>query len=104
MSSRRKREEFDELSSRVLLFIIGISLLAVSIAVFYREGADSQAALAVGLILGVIWLPLVLVSILGSKKRAQRWADNTGNHEVMVVFVLAALGITFVLKKLVRET
>ena len=104
MSSRRKREEFDELSSRVLLFLIGASLLAISIAVFYREGADSQAAVAIGLILAVIWLPLIFVSILGSKKRAQSWANNTGNHEVLVVFYLAALGVTFVLKKLDRKT
>ncbi|MCQ3827841.1 hypothetical protein HXX02_00125 [Microbulbifer elongatus] len=104
MSSRRKREEFDELSSRVLLFLIGAFFLAIIFAVFYREGADSQVAVAVGIILSIIGLPFVFVIVLGSKKKAIKWADNTGNHEILVAFYLAALGITYVLKKIGRKT
>ncbi|WP_226648446.1 hypothetical protein [Microbulbifer variabilis] len=104
MGSRRKREEFDELLSRVLLFLLGSALIAVVAGVLYREGSDSEPAVAIGFVLMTIASPLIFVSIFGSKIRAQKWANNTGSHEILILFFLIAWAISYLLKKALRKT
>ncbi|WP_139304919.1 hypothetical protein [Microbulbifer marinus] len=104
MATKRQRNEFDELLSRSLLFLIGIALLALAAAIFYREGIDSAPAVAFGGLFGAIGMPFIFVSILGSRKRAIGWANNTGNHEFLIFFYLLALCISYTLRKLSRKT
>ncbi|WP_444957935.1 hypothetical protein [Microbulbifer sp. ZKSA002] len=104
VGSRRKREEFDELLSRVLLFLLGSALFTVVAGVLYREGSDSGPAVAFGFVLMTIASPLIFVSIFGGKIRAQKWANNTGNHEILILFFLMAWAISYLLKKASRKT
>ena len=104
MASRRQRDEFDELVSRTLLIIIGLSALVVAAAVFYSIPTIDDPFAAIGGIFVLIGVPVLLVGMAGSKKTACRWACNTGNHEVVIVFLLAALGISYVIRKLSKST
>lgn len=104
MSSRRQRKQFDELVSRVFLLLIGSVILGVSGVFFYNSSSLDSATVIVISIFIAIGLSLCFVSLVCSKKTVCAWADNTGNHEILILFILAALGVAYIIRKFNKST
>lgn len=97
--SKKKRDQFDERVSRILLFLLGGAFLNVSGYIIWDNLGDlSPLTLAFSSGFSLFGLPLVLVSIFSRKSIAMKWAENTGNHEVLIVFILLAYGIAAITK------
>ena len=98
--SRKKREELDEKVSRILLFILGSAFLAFGVFVYYTNTPIILNSVPFYFFLGfcLLGLPLLFISLFGKKSTAVKWAENTGNHEVLIVFILLSYGIASLTK------
>ena len=104
MASRRQREAFDELLSRVILLLIGLCLCGIGGVTLQISAPTDTVAIAISGVLLFIGFPFALVGALGSKKTACSWAENSGNHEFLIVILIAAYGITWLIKKAFKST
>ena len=91
----RKKREFDERVSRILLFMLGFSFLSFGIFFYYTNTPITLNSVPFYFCLGfcLFGLPLLLISLFGKKSTAVKWAENTGNHEILIIFILLSYGI-----------
>jgi hypothetical protein len=104
MASKRQRKQFDTLVSRILLILIGLSSTLVAGTAFYANPTLDGIVAAIGGFLLILGIPTLMVGSFGSDKTACKWAYNTGNHEVLIVYALAAFGIAYVIRKFYKAT
>jgi|GEM_PF-1800894 len=91
----------DERVSRIVLSLLGVCSLAVAtLSAFYALGGVTLTTIPLLITVVFVSLGLILlaVSIFGSKAQAIKWAENTGNHEVLFLVVLLAYGLASLTK------
>ena len=98
--SRKKRKEFDERVSRILLFILGSAFLVAGMFVYSKNTPIilNTAPFYFFLVFCLFGLPFLLISLFGKKSTVVKWAENTGNHEVLIIFILLSYGIASITK------
>ena len=99
--SRRFREP-DPLEFRVFLFIVGAAFFALPLFALSRESEAPSWALGVVVLFVILGCCMLLVSVLGSRTRVEKWSDAAGNHEVSIVIFLVALPIAWLIRKFIR--
>jgi hypothetical protein len=103
MPSRRERESFDALTSRIYLILLGLTFLAFGIVILFISSGQSLAVFMSLMFVG-IGMFLVLPGLFASDKSAISLADKSASHEIAIVFVLAALGLAWVLNRAKKKT
>ncbi len=103
MPSRRERESFDALTSRIYLILLGLTFLAFGIVILFISSGQSLAVFMSLMFVGIGML-LVLPGLFASDKSAISLADKSASHEIAIVFVLAALGLAWVLNRAKKKT
>lgn len=102
MSSRKQRDELDLLTSRVFLFLLGAFFIALGSVALSTSDSLQQIFSIMGVIFTVIvtmGLVITFIGIAGDDKFVIKTANTTGSHEVLIVFILLAIGIVSVLKR-----
>jgi hypothetical protein len=97
--SKKSRDTFDETASRAFLALLGLAtMLLAGIGGYktYPASPDWQIVFSIVFILG---FGLSAVGLVCKKETVIKWADNSGNHEVLIPFVLAAFAIASLVKK-----
>jgi hypothetical protein len=99
MMSKRSHKKFDALVSRVLFFEFGVAAFVLTISSFFLSGGvTSILFVAVSACSLTISLLCFTASLYFDDKRISIWAENTGNHEILIIFVAAAWGIATVIR------
>jgi hypothetical protein len=103
MPSRREREKFDALTSRIYLILLGLTFLAFG---WISRSISPEQSLAVFVGLAFVGMGLLLVfpGVLASDKSAISLAEKSSSHEIAIVFVLAALGLAWMLNRARKKT
>ncbi len=100
MRARTREKRFDALISRVLFFELAVFAIFL-LWLFLPTSSASSTLIAIILSIGaaIIGLCLYACFVLEDNK-VIRWANNTGNHELMFAFALLAMGISEVVRRL----
>ena len=86
MAKRRKWDAFDELFSRIFLFVTGISAIGLSIFGFIEIEPSNTALLLIPITFSLLGALLIFVSVLSNKKRVVKWAESFGHNELMIIY------------------
>lgn len=97
MSSRRQRENFDVRTSRIYLFVFGLSFLAFSMFLAVVVGFEIAIALVCEFIAFTIGIFFIFMSIMSGDKEAQSLAEKSSSHEITIIFLMVALGLAWLL-------
>jgi len=94
-----KETQFDGKVARTLLVLMGVTAVIVGLLMKTDPLPENCAFLALPLAIAffTVGIVLLLVGVLSSKSTVIRWADSTGNHEVMIVFLMLAYGIAAII-------
>ncbi len=91
--SVKERKQFDALVSRILFLELGIAFLAVSFLIFFNNPTNETMTIFFGGGFSIIGLFCTYCCFMPDDKKVINWANNTGNHEVMFLFIGAAYGL-----------
>jgi len=103
MSTRRQRDKLDLLTSRIFLFLLGSFLITLGALALSTSNSLQQTFSIMGAIfysIAIIGLVITLISVAASEKFFTKTANATGSHEILIVFILAAVGIVWIFKRL----
>lgn len=95
----RKRDSLSPTYCRAYLLTLGLFLAAIGALLWAGGSAEEQAwAVVVGVAMALAGLALIATGLLGSSRRAQRWADAASSHEISLVFMALAYPAYLLLK------
>lgn len=105
MNSKRKRDSFDTLTSKVFLILLGSILAMPSGYLLATANLQQQNSImgAIFTILTIIGSLLIMISIFADDSFITKTAENTGSHEILIVVLLLALAISSLIKR-VKKT
>lgn len=94
----KERKKFDALVSRVLFFELAIAAVAIGILVFSANSIAEPMTIIFGGLFIAVGLFCFYPCFALDNKRVSKWAENTGNHEAMFIFVGVAYGVAAFLR------
>lgn len=104
MSTRKEREKFDALTSRIFLFLFGCAVTAIGCFFFSVDHSIDSALSIAGYASTAIGLAIVLSSLLLDDATTIKYAESTGNSEIMVLFVLLAFFFAWCIDRVKKST
>ena len=99
MSTPSKRKAFDALVSRILFLELGALAALVTLYTVIKNPVTEP--LTITFITGFLLIGLFCFYIYFGfdDKKVKKWANQTGNHWLMFVFVLLAYGLANVIRR-----
>lgn len=100
MSTRVKnRKKFDVLVSRILFFELAISFLAVDFFIMFINSDINPFTIFLGVLFTILGLFCLYSCCLLDDSKVKNWAEKTGSHEILIVFVGLAFCIASILRR-----
>jgi len=96
----KSEKKYNTLMSRILFVEFAFIALAIGIFLLMKYLGSSLIVSVIAiafLLLGVICL---YICFMTDDKKIVRYAENTGNHEVMLVFVVGAFFIASIVRRI----
>ena len=99
--SRKKERDFDGRVSRILLFLLGSTFIAIALFIIYANTPVIFNSTPFYFFLGfsLLGLPFLFISLFAKQSTAITWAEYTGNHEALIIFILLSYGIASIITK-----
>ncbi len=100
MGSRKERENFDALTARIFLVLIGISFAAA--AYFLSQWNDETARLAtvIAPAFATGGIGIIICGLVVSGKNAVSLSEKTGNSELLILHILLAMGLAALIRQI----
>jgi hypothetical protein len=89
----KERKKFDSLVSRILFFELAIAAIAIGILVLSTNSIIHPLTILFGGTFILAGLFCLYSCFALSDGQVSKWAENTGNHEVMFLFIGLAYGL-----------
>jgi hypothetical protein len=103
MSSRKERKQFNGLTSRIFVFLLGFSAIAVGFIAFSANYPTGHILSITGYALATIGFVGILSSLLLDDATIIKFSESTGNSEILVIFVLLALFLAWAAGRLKKR-
>lgn len=104
MPSKRKKDRFDALTARIFLVLLGLSFVVTGSLLLYWSGETATTPIIFGWMFGFGGITLAICGLALSDTNAIKFSEKTGNHEVMILFALASLGLAWLIRRIWDET
>ena len=104
MSTRRERKRFDVLLSRTFLSLIGASFVAVGWFMLNTGHESGNLQILLGWIFSLVGVTIILSGLLLGGPTVVKFAENTGNHEALIVYYLLAAGLAWSISRVTKKT
>ena len=96
----KSKKRYDTLVSRVLFMEFAFVSLAIGIFLLLRYLGSSLVISIIALALLSFSVFCLYICFVTDDKKMVRYAENTGNHEIMLVFIVAAYFIASIVRRI----
>jgi hypothetical protein len=96
----KTRKQFDALVSRILFLELAVTSTAFALIVFYICPVNQITTILSGggLLIGGIFC--IYCCFMPDDKKVIKWAENTGNHEVMFLYIVLAYALAALVRRI----
>ena len=99
MASKRKRDSFDALTSRIFILLIGLTFVAVGSFMLSWSGETETTSLIIGWTFSIGGIVVMFCGLALGDENAIKFSEKTGHHEVLILYAVLSMALAWIIRR-----